>query len=115
GGVHGVAPEVPQEVGVLLQHRDREPGPEQQEGQRHPRRPAAYHAHIRFDGPTPLLVSFNLCLSAAVPFLADPACRSPARARRCWPRPRLWAPTWSSSTWRTRWRRWRRSPLGTTP
>ena len=33
GGVHGVAPEVPQEVAVLLQHGDRHPGADQEQGQ----------------------------------------------------------------------------------
>ena len=35
GGVHGVAAEVAQEVGVLLQHRDRDAGPRQQQAEHH--------------------------------------------------------------------------------
>ena len=40
--------------------------------------------------------------------LAGPACPSPDRPRRCWARARASRPTWSSSTWRTRSRPWRR-------
>ena len=36
GGVHGVAAEVAQEVGVLLQHRDRDAGAGQQQAEHHP-------------------------------------------------------------------------------
>ena len=43
GGVHGVAAEVAQEVGVLLQHGDLDAGPGQQQPQDHPGGPAADH------------------------------------------------------------------------
>jgi hypothetical protein len=48
-GMHGVAAEVAQEVGVLLQHHDRHPGAGQQEAQHHARRPAAGDAAPRPD------------------------------------------------------------------
>jgi hypothetical protein len=46
GGVHGVAAEVAEEVGVLLQHRHLDPGAGQQQSQHHPGR-AAPHDQAR--------------------------------------------------------------------
>ena len=39
--MHGVAPEIPQEIGVLLKHHDIDAGPRQQVAQHHAGRPAA--------------------------------------------------------------------------
>lgn len=44
-GVDRVAPEVPEEVGVLLEHHDRQAGPGQQDRQRHAGGATAHDAH----------------------------------------------------------------------
>ena len=49
GGVDGVSPEVAQEVGVLLQDKDRDRGPGQEESEHHAGRPAPDHAAARRD------------------------------------------------------------------
>ena len=60
--VDGVAAEVPQEVRVLLEHGDLDPGTGQQQPEHHPRRAAPDHAARRaLHGPHPISPDLNAC------------------------------------------------------
>ncbi len=46
--MNGVAPEVSEEIRMLFQHRDANPGPREEQSGNHPRRAAADDAKIGF-------------------------------------------------------------------
>ena len=48
-GMHDIAAEIAQEVGVLFENGDRDAGARQQKAEHHAGRPAAGHAARRFD------------------------------------------------------------------